>query len=191
MEFLIAEDEISGVPTGLISMWSGAIGTIPDTWTLCDGTNGTPDLRDRFIVGAGSTYAIGNTGGSVAVTLTSEQLPSHSHGIGTLATNSTGNHRHDKGTFVNSTTGAHQHSYDTKIEGTVTKVGTGAYEGAYVEEEARLTKSAGSHTHTLSGYSGYEGTHGHTLSGSTASIGSGSTHENRPPYLALAYIMKL
>ena len=52
------------IPTGIISMWSGSIATIPSGWLICDGTNGTPDLRNRFIVGAGSTYAVADTGGS-------------------------------------------------------------------------------------------------------------------------------
>jgi hypothetical protein len=51
------------VPAGGIIMWSGSIGSIPATYYLCDGQNGTPDLRDRFVVGAGNTYAVGNTGG--------------------------------------------------------------------------------------------------------------------------------
>ena len=53
------------LPTGLILLWYGAIGNIPAGWTLCDGTAGTPDLRDKFLVGAGNTYAVGATGGSV------------------------------------------------------------------------------------------------------------------------------
>lgn len=52
------------IPTGLIAIWSGATGSIPSGWVLCNGTNGTPDLRNNFIVGAGSTYAVGATGGS-------------------------------------------------------------------------------------------------------------------------------
>jgi hypothetical protein len=62
------------VPTGVITLWYGAIVNIPSGWFLCDGTNGTPDLRNRFIVGAGSTYAVEATGGSANAT-----LPSHSH----------------------------------------------------------------------------------------------------------------
>jgi hypothetical protein len=56
--------EGGGVPTGGIIMWSGTIATIPAGWALCDGSNGTPDLRNRFIAGAGSIYAVGATGGS-------------------------------------------------------------------------------------------------------------------------------
>ena len=52
------------VPTGCILMWSGSVASIPSGWVICDGTNGTPDLRNRFIVGAGSTYAVAATGGS-------------------------------------------------------------------------------------------------------------------------------
>ena len=52
------------LPTGAIILWSGSIGAIPSGFTICDGTLGTPDLRDRFIVGAGSSYAVAATGGS-------------------------------------------------------------------------------------------------------------------------------
>jgi len=52
------------IPTGGIILWSGSTGSIPATWYLCDGTNGTPDLRNSFIVGAGSTYAVNATGGT-------------------------------------------------------------------------------------------------------------------------------
>lgn len=50
---------------GHIVLWSKAIALIPKGWQLCDGTNGTPDLRNRFVVGAGSTYAVDDTGGNV------------------------------------------------------------------------------------------------------------------------------
>jgi hypothetical protein len=52
------------IPSGGIIIWSGSTGSIPATWFLCDGTNGTPDLRDRFIVGAGNTYAVNAIGGT-------------------------------------------------------------------------------------------------------------------------------
>lgn len=52
------------LPSGSIVLWSGSIGSIPVGWYLCNGSNGTPDLRNRFIVGAGSTYAVDATGGS-------------------------------------------------------------------------------------------------------------------------------
>ena len=52
------------VAVGSVMMWSGSVATIPTGWQLCDGTNGSPDLRDKFVVGAGSTYAVDDTGGS-------------------------------------------------------------------------------------------------------------------------------
>jgi microcystin-dependent protein len=52
------------VPSGGIIMWSGSVASIPSGWLLCNGSSGTPDLRDRFVIGAGSTYAVAATGGS-------------------------------------------------------------------------------------------------------------------------------
>ena len=63
------------VPSGAILMWSGSIASIPTGWYLCDGTNSTPDLRDRFVVGAGSTYSVNATGGSKDAVVVS-----HNHG---------------------------------------------------------------------------------------------------------------
>ena len=62
------------LPTGCIILWSGAIGSIPSGFYLCNGANGTPDLRDRFIVGAGSSYSVAQTGGSA-----DSIVPSHTH----------------------------------------------------------------------------------------------------------------
>ena len=63
---ILQNSSTSGVtiPTGLIAIWSGSTGSIPSGWTLCNGSNGTPDLRNSFIIGAGSTYSVGATGGS-------------------------------------------------------------------------------------------------------------------------------
>lgn len=53
-----------GIPVGGIILWSGSIASIPTNWHLCDGTNGTPNLQDNFVVGAGNTYAVNAVGGS-------------------------------------------------------------------------------------------------------------------------------
>lgn len=73
----------AAIPPGLISMWSGPADQIPVGWKLCDGTNGTPDLQDRFVVGAGSEYAVGATGGEKAHKLTVAEMPSHRHNLAT------------------------------------------------------------------------------------------------------------
>ena len=120
---------VSGIPSGFIGMWSGATNTIPSGWVLCDGNNGTPNLQDRFVVGAGSSYSVDDTGGAASVTLTIDQMPSHNHSY----------------TFLNQ------------------NVSHGGGSSAYGRT---------------------------TTSGSTGNKGGGQSHENRPPYYALAYIMK-
>ena len=85
------------LPRGIITMWSGATNAVPSGWALCDGNNGTPNLKDRFIVGAGQSYGVGNTGGSITRTpsvwtnaagtgiqvagtaITEAQMPWHTH----------------------------------------------------------------------------------------------------------------
>jgi len=70
---------------GMIMMWSGSIASIPSGWLLCDGASGTPDLRNRFVVGAGSTYAVDATGGSADAIVVSHTHtatvtdPGHNH----------------------------------------------------------------------------------------------------------------
>ena len=62
--------EMSGflVPSGVILMWGGSADTIPRGWALCDGTNGTPDLLDRFVVASGRNYPQGSKGGAESAT---------------------------------------------------------------------------------------------------------------------------
>jgi len=70
---------------GMIIIWSGSIGSIPAGWVLCNGSNGTPDLRDRFVIAAGSTYAVGATGGTADAIVVSHTHtatvtdPGHTH----------------------------------------------------------------------------------------------------------------
>lgn len=87
------------VPSGGIIMWSGSIVSIPAGWYLCDGNNGTPNLTDRFVVGAGNTYSVGGTGGSANAIVVSHTHtatstvtdPSHSHSfIGSAGAPGTG-----------------------------------------------------------------------------------------------------
>lgn len=84
-------------PIGTIVIWSGAEDSIPSGWHLCDGTSGTPDLRDKFILGAGASYGVGATGGEENHTLAIEEIPSHAHALtnwpsGSRLVNNTGSY---------------------------------------------------------------------------------------------------
>jgi hypothetical protein len=79
----------SGFPSGGIIIWSGSSASIPSGWLLCDGSSSTPDLRNRFVVGATSTYAVGATGGSADAIVVS-----HTH----TATVTDAGHTHTTGT---------------------------------------------------------------------------------------------
>ena len=121
------------VPSGAIIMWSGAVNAIPTGYVLCNGSNNTPDLRNRFIVGAGSAdYSPGDTGGADSVTLTIDQIPAHSH------------------------------VYQNQV------AVINAFERPWPasNNDCRLDDA------------------------NTTETGGGQSHENRPPYYALCFIMK-
>jgi microcystin-dependent protein len=174
------------VPAGGIIMWSGSTGSIPSGWFLCNGSNGTPDLRNRFVVGAGDSYAVDATGGADSVTLSTSQMPAHSH---SGSTSSAGSHSH---TFsgTTSTIGDHTHDeYHYHTNGSGDGPGPGASCcGGTIEDGGIDTGPSGSHSHTFSGTTSTIGDHTHTVS--VGNTGGGASHENRPPYYALAYIMK-
>lgn len=117
-------------------MWSSDINNIPDGWALCNGSNGTPNLRDQFIVGAGDSYSIGEKDGENYHTLTISEIPLHSHKIVTVVDNS------------------------------------------FYDQSGDRPGMEYTSPHSFNRYT-------------TETTGSGSAHENRSPYYALAYIMKL
>jgi hypothetical protein len=84
------------IPTGMINLWYGAIGSVPTGWYLCDGANGTPDLRDKFVVGAGSTYSVAATGGA-----TDAIVVSHTHTATSTSTVTDPGHNHQYGGDAN------------------------------------------------------------------------------------------
>lgn len=159
------------LPTGIITMWSGAVDAVPTGWALCNGTNGTPDLRDRFVVGAGSSYAVGATGGSKDAIVVA-----HSHSASTAGA---GGHNHyvAAGGAREDLTGSNyvrvsaaggegglvNNNFEYELQGTPNVADVG------------LTSSVGNHTHGVT----------------VDSTGSSGTNANLPPYYALAYIMKL
>lgn len=123
----------NGIPSGCIVMWSGSIATIPSGWYLCNGSNSTPDLRDRFIVGAGSTYAVADTGGSANAIVVSHTHtatstvtdPGHLHtisGINVAAASGSGNFQISGGGSPSAST----NSTTTGITVATTNASTGA-----------------------------------------------------------------
>jgi len=169
-------DNFVAVPSGAIMLWSGAVGAIPSGYVLCDGLNATPDLRDRFVIGAGSTYAVAATGGAT----TTSTVVAHTHTVSGNTSN-IGNHTHTGNT---SNIGNHTHNVPRNT-GTN---GNGAF-GFNSESGAGNagTGGGGSHSHSFTTAGG--GSHSHTVTGNTASTGDASVSIMNP-YYALCYIMK-
>ncbi|MEN9868527.1 MAG: hypothetical protein RL748_4117 [Pseudomonadota bacterium] len=131
----------SPIPQGVITMWSGPTNNIPTGWALCDGNNGTPNLKDRFIVGAGASYGVGATGGANTVALSINEMPSHNHNNG---------------------------NFSQLLQNTGRDTTDGLDNNAGGTGEPDVARSA-----------------------AMVNTGGGQAHENRPPYYALAFIMKL
>ena len=186
---------VIGVLSGIIAVWSGSEGSIPSGWYLCNGSNGTPDLRNRFIVGAGSgsSYSVGNTGGSNTVTLSTSQIPAHSH--------TTNNHSHnasvsDPGHGHSVSVSDPGHSHNTSVTGAklfpgyggahVPYGGAGGYPGTHFNMSNANTGISANASNANTSISVSTG----NANPSTNNTGGGGSHENRPPYYALCYIMK-
>lgn len=173
------------IPIGCILLWSGSAGLIPSGWHLCDGTNGTPNLKDRFVIGAGGSYNPGNTGGSATKNL------SHTHTQG--STGSESSHTHTQGNTGNESSHTHLVEGLTAVGGTGSS-GTGNFysnnEGSTQHIHAlSITSDAGSsHSHT-NPTTGSGSSHSHT--NPTTNSGGSSTQDIMPPYYALCYIMKV
>jgi microcystin-dependent protein len=191
----------SVLPAGMIVMWAGSVVSIPTGWKLCDGTNGTPNLVDRFIVGAGNNYNPGDTGGNASVILTSQQMPVHTHSATVNgATDSTahshtvddGGHRHtfrdyyggadDQGTGITDGYGNH-FAIDIYNNGDNDWDAGGIYFNTITDSTTTgIAVSGGGHTHNVN--------FGVTTATAGGNSGTTQAHENRPPYYALCYIQK-
>ena len=154
----------SGFPSGGIIMWSGSVASIPSGWALCDGTNGTPNLQNRFVVGAGDTYTPADTGGSADAI-----IPSHSHTFSGSAT--------DK--YISRVGMATSVPFGNPITISFSAGGTWS---SYIMTGRDDGGNRGIR---------FEGTEdSSSISGTTSTEGSSVTNANLPPYYALAYIMK-
>ena len=185
------------VPVGGIIMWNGSIAEAEalSNWAICDGQNGTPDLRDKFVLGVGSsanasTAAKGEAGGSNTITLSEGQMPAHNHNI------TDNGHNHGNGTLS---------AANRSLTGNVRKIsetfgGNGTVSGIFTKlanQDATLTPG-GPDTSPTGGFS-IDASHDHNITGSTGNNttgitsetqGSGDDIDNRPSYFALCYIMR-
>ena len=186
-----SQAEVS-VPIGAIIMWGGSAGSIPTNWVLCNGsqapsgsllftqlvsqgnpfgvTGRVPDLRDRFVVGSGTTYPVSAVGGSNTVTLTAANTPlrSHIHSVGAVTIPLSGAH-------------THQLRMNSGANGSAPDVGGNVNSGFDTTTDAvRALDSA--HTHTVPA---------HNTNNPDVAEANGTPHENRPPYYALCYIIKI
>jgi microcystin-dependent protein len=199
------------VPVGIIAMWAGSATNIPVNWSLCDGTNGTPDLRSRFIVGASSDTSAGNqlfgsnitssngltsfvagtTGGEEAHALTTAEMPPHFHDVPVRVGNNTA------GSSTSIINGYGADSVYTSGGGTQKQGGNvgrldtnivldadGAGSWPTYVKGGQIDPS-GKFSINLTKPTSQSDAVGNTLNFSTV------PHNNMPPFFALAFIMKM
>lgn len=175
--YSVSQNE-SSIPKGTILPWYGKSSDIPDGFALCDGTKGTPDLRNRFLVGAGSNYALGDTGGEDQVTLSGTQIGNHYHYLGEFSSNS-----HDSGDsyylYIHSFATSRGHWHIVAPISTSVLYPSGQKSSSWVPigTPSNLSMSNSFSSAFIT-----------SLAVGTAAQ---EAHENRPPYYALYYIMKL
>lgn len=180
------------IPRGIITMWSGATNAVPSGWALCDGNNGTPNLKDRFIVGAGQSYAVGNVGGSITQTpsvwtnaagtginvagtaITKDQMPWHTHSgsVGSDASVTT------------------QRSVQEMYDGEWLSAGH-FYATNWSPTTARKPLKEFSASLSINGTGGNQPHYHGVTDNGHAHTAAASAIDVRPPYYALAFIMKL
>lgn len=149
--------------TGMIMMWSGTIATIPTGWVLCNGSNSTPDLRNKFVIGAHS-----DTAGVAYSTVTGSNTTS-----GGTKDAITVSHTHTATTTATDAGHTHLSNAMGLVNGTINFVGTGG-----------VDYNNGNNTNTATGTASI------TATTTINSTGSSGTDQNLPPYYALAFIMK-
>lgn len=196
------------IPSGVIVMWSGSQATIPAGWKLCDGTSGTPNLRDRFVIGAGSAYNVAATGGSANAavvshshtansTFTGASLPTHTHSITDYG------HSHtvtDPGHFHDFRGDKGSQFYAINDRNTVPQ-DTGSFraQGPSASRDAQYLPFSANSTTRISVNNGTTsvvvnpsvgGVPTGTVSTIVETTGESGTNKNLPPYYALCYIMK-
>lgn len=176
------------IPTGGIIMWSGT--QIPTNWALCDGTNNTPNLVGRFVMGFSETYPYNTTGGFSTQTLSFSNMPVHKH-VGNTDPNESHNHGgFTTGSGING--GEHYHNISLDF-GNTNNIGfekpsadSETWQGSLESSGYNTTESGSGHVHVISDINTE-----HKHSFVTTSTGNSTPFSIIPPYYALAFIMKL
>lgn len=185
-------------PKGIILLWSGVIGSIPSGWALCDGVtrNGMtiPDLRNKFVMAAGDTYAPNETGGRTTI----NEVVAHSHNFSVTSSGESTPHSHSG---VTAATGDHAHVFPGDDQLSFAQ-GASGWEANFVggfNYDARSvyggagklweTTGNGFHSHTFN-TSVAVTDHNHVVAGATNSVG-GATVDILNTFYALAYIIKI
>ena len=207
-----------GLPAGLICMWHGLLANIPTGWVLCDGGNGTPDLRSKFVKGAAAGVDPGATGGAAththanhaSHTHTYSQIVNHTHPVTDPGHNHTQNSHNHTQDAHNHTQNAHNHviTSQTATTGSATSYEHGALDTSSAEAEATevtanttATNQAATATNQAATATNISNTTGITTSNPAGGVAQGTsdgpgaalTHDtvnSEPAYYCVAYIMK-
>jgi len=191
----------TSIPIGGIIMWSGTTGTsLPSNWKLCDGSTygsiTTPDLRGRFVLSSATqTSANGGiglatgltartvnaTGGKETVALEETHMPAHTHEVKARTGDANGY----------ATDGAHEHDASTTLSlyGPVSVARGVDYNVPCANYNSTGRWAPGSCSTTIS--SSYAPYHKHAITVTESTKGSGTAHENMPPFYVLAFIMRI
>jgi hypothetical protein len=185
---LLVESSISTIiPQFGVVIWTGLISNIPSGFVLCDGSNGTPNLSDRFILGASSTKIKGDVGGTETITFSLNNIPPHSH---TGVTSLNGSHNHSGFTNNNQNDGAHTHVQNLKPpddknwSGAMNQIPS-ADSSSTRSSTYNVASTDSAHRHGIS----VEPAHTHTFT--TSAVGTGAAFNIMPAYYVVAFIMKI
>ena len=189
----------SFVPIGGIIMWSGTIAEAEalTNWKICDGENGTPDLRDKFVLGVGSTAAAstankGDTGGSNSITLAEGQMPAHNHGITDPGhSHTSNNHTH---TFSGAGRNTHNHGIPKGQGGSQSDIANYVPSPRVENVQASFASDDATISVTVSGTTGdpsNTGTNSVSTGITAQTQGNDESIDIRSAYLALCYIIRV